>query len=115
MGRSVQLTQDIIIWLSQESRLWILLIYLVFINVLALLTMWWDKRRAKKDEWRVSEATLLIISFIGGAIGMFLGMFRFRHKTRKRLFQVIAVFGLITSFIIYWFQWRAIMWLLYLI
>ena len=77
--------------------------------------MWWDKRKAKKEDWRVSEATLLTMSFIGGAVGIFMGMFRFRHKTRKRSFQVIAVIGLFVSFIIYWFELRAILWALYYI
>ena len=77
--------------------------------------MWWDKRKAKKEDWRVSEATLLTMSFIGGAVGTFMGMFRFRHKTRKRSFQVIVVVGLFASFIIYWFELRAILWALYYI
>ncbi|MFW9962057.1 MAG: DUF1294 domain-containing protein [Candidatus Sifarchaeia archaeon] len=111
----MQLPQDIIIWLSQEPRLWIILTYLVLVNILAFLTMWWDKRKAKKEEWRVSEATLLIMSFIGGAIGILIGMFRFRHKTRKRAFQIIAVLGLIASLIIYWFEFRAIVWFLFYI
>jgi uncharacterized membrane protein YsdA (DUF1294 family) len=111
----MQVTQDIIIWLSNEPTIWIMLTYLILVNMLAFLTMWWDKRRAKKDEWRVSEATLLIMSFIGGAIGILIGMFRFRHKTRKRSFQVITVLGLIVSIIIYWFEWRAILWFLFFI
>jgi uncharacterized membrane protein YsdA (DUF1294 family) len=77
--------------------------------------MWWDKRRAKKEEWRVSEATLLIMSFIGGAIGILIGMFRFRHKTRKMAFQIIAALGLIASLIIYWFEFRAIVWFFFYI
>ena len=65
--------------------------------------MWWDKRKASQHEWRVAEATLYILGFLGGAIGIFGGMFRFRHKTRKRSFQVIAVLGLVVSLIIFWF------------
>ena len=77
--------------------------------------MWWDKRKAKKEDWRVSEATLLTLGFIGGAVGIFIGMFRFRHKTRKRAFQVIAILGLTVSFMIYWLELRAILWFLYFI
>jgi uncharacterized membrane protein YsdA (DUF1294 family) len=76
--------------------------------------MWWDKRRAKNKGWRVSEATLIIFGFIGGAIGLIIGMFRYRHKTRKKLFQFIIVLSLIVSFFLYWLAMRALYWHLYL-
>jgi len=113
MDKDLQVIQDIIIWLSHEPTLWIMLTYLILVNISATLTMWWDKRRAKKDEWRVNEATLLVMSFIGGAIGILIGMFRFRHKTRKRSFQVITMLGLIISIIIYWLEYSAILWFLF--
>jgi uncharacterized membrane protein YsdA (DUF1294 family) len=65
--------------------------------------MWWDKRKASQREWRVAEVTLYILGFLGGAIGILGGMFRFRHKTQKRIFQVIAILALVVSLIIYWF------------
>lgn len=111
----MQLFQDIIIWLSQEPTVWITAIYLILINVLAFMTMWWDKRRARNDGWRVSEVTLLVMSFIGGAVGLIIGMSRFRHKTRKKLFQAITIIGLVISLFIYWVEFRAILWHLYFI
>ena len=89
--------------------------YLVIINFLTFITMWWDKRRARIDGWRVSEATLLVMGFIGGAIGLIIGMFGFRHKTRKRTFQAITIIGLVVSLIFYWIELRAILWHLYFI
>jgi uncharacterized membrane protein YsdA (DUF1294 family) len=65
--------------------------------------MWWDKRKDSQSEWRVAEAALQILGFLGGAIGVIGGMFRFRHKTQKKSFQAIAVLGLVVSLIIYWF------------
>ena len=65
--------------------------------------MWWDKRKAAQREWRVTEATLYILGFLGGAFGIIGGMFRFRHKTQKRSFQVVTFLGLIVSLVIYWF------------
>jgi uncharacterized membrane protein YsdA (DUF1294 family) len=112
---NLQILQDIIIWFSQEPIVWIIAIYLVIINFLALMTMWWDKRRAKNDGWRVSEATLLIMGFVGGAIGLIIGMFGFRHKTRKRTFQVVSIIGLVVSLLFYWIEFRAILWNQYLI
>jgi uncharacterized membrane protein YsdA (DUF1294 family) len=72
------------------------------INIVAFLAMWWDKRKASQNGWRVAEATLHILGILGGALGIIGGMYRFRHKTQKRSFQAIAIVGLIISFIIYW-------------
>jgi uncharacterized membrane protein YsdA (DUF1294 family) len=85
---------------------WMPVIYVLLINLIAFLAMWWDKWKASKQEWRVAEATLHIIGFIGGAVGIFAGMYRFRHKTQKRSFQALAVVGLVVSLIIYWFLFQ---------
>ncbi|MCK4739968.1 MAG: DUF1294 domain-containing protein [Candidatus Thorarchaeota archaeon] len=84
----------------------ILLIYLIAVNILTLILMYYDKRKAKKKEWRVAEATLLLLSFIGGALGLFVGMFKFRHKTLKRSFRAVAIISLIVSLIIYYIVFR---------
>ena len=62
--------------------------YLVLVNALGLLIMPIDKENAKRGWRRVSELTLMSIAFIGGSIGMYLGIFIFRHKTKKLLFTV---------------------------
>jgi len=64
--------------------------------------MWWDKRKASQNEWRIAEATLHILGMLGGAIGIFGGMYKFHHKTRKRSFQALAIVGLVVSLFIYW-------------
>jgi uncharacterized membrane protein YsdA (DUF1294 family) len=111
----MQLLQDIIIWLSIPPTVWVFATYLVLINVIAIGIMWWDKRKARTDGWRVSEPTLLIFGFIGGAVGLIIGMFSFRHKTRKKLFQLVIVLGLIVSFFLYWLEIQAIYWHLYFV
>lgn len=78
------------------------IIYLIIINIVAFLVMWWDKRKASQHEWRVAEATLYLLGLLGGALGIISGMYRLRHKTQKRLFQAITILGLIVSIIIYW-------------
>lgn len=65
-----------------------ILIYLVCINLLAFLAMWWDKRRAQKGEWRISEAGLFTLALLGGGIGGIVGMYTFRHKTKKLKFTI---------------------------
>ena len=42
-----------------------------------------DKARAAGGEGRIPEATLLIISLVGGSIGAALGALVFHHKTSK--------------------------------
>lgn len=41
-----------------------------------------DKQRARKNKWRISEATLFSIATVGGSLGILLGMYTFRHKTK---------------------------------
>lgn len=65
-----------------------LLIYLVIVNVIAFMLMGFDKRRAKRQVWRIPEKTLFLSAIIGGSIGAVLGMQVFRHKTKHLSFQI---------------------------
>lgn len=65
-----------------------IIIYVLFINLLAFFAMWWDKRRAQKGEWRISEAGLFTLVLLGGGIGGIIGMYTFRHKTKKLKFTI---------------------------
>lgn len=64
-------------------------IYLAVINVVAFLVYGIDKHRAKAGAWRISEKTLWVLAAIGGSVGALLGMEVFRHKTKKRSFQIV--------------------------
>jgi len=50
--------------------------------------MWIDKRKAQKGSWRIPEKTLFTITLLGGGIGTILGMYAFRHKTKKLSFSI---------------------------
>lgn len=65
-----------------------LLILFMGMNVLMYILMWVDKRRAETEKWRISERTLWVIAFLGGAIGGWLAMRLFRHKTKHTSFAV---------------------------
>jgi len=65
-----------------------LLGYLSLLNILSLIIMVHDKRNAKNHKWRVSEATLITISLLGGSIGILMGMYIFRHKTNHLKFTL---------------------------
>lgn len=63
-----------------------LTIYLLLVNAAAFLAFGEDKRRAKKREWRIPEATLMGLAAAGGSLGALAGMRFFHHKTRHRKF-----------------------------
>lgn len=64
----------------------LLLYYVLLINILGILFMFLDKRKAMKKKWRISENTLMLIALIGGALGILIGMYSFRHKTKHKKF-----------------------------
>lgn len=84
----------------------IMITYLLIINLLGFLIMFIDKNRAIHHEWRISEKNLLLISLIGGSLGMFVGMHIFKHKTKHLKFTigVPAIFILQIVTAVYIFQ-----------
>ena len=64
------------------------IIYLLAINLIGILIMFIDKKKAKYGRWRIPEKTLLIIALLGGSIGTMVGMYWFRHKTQKIKFKL---------------------------
>ena len=78
-----------------------LLPYALYLSVLSIVTYCLyasDKKKAKKGEWRISEATLLACSFLGGAVGGACAMFFKRHKTKRWYFRAVNALGLIWQF-----------------
>ena len=61
---------------------------LVIMNVITFILYWYDKECARKSKWRVAEITLLSFTFFGGAIGAYIAMHGFRHKTQHKKFQI---------------------------
>ena len=66
----------------------ILLVYLLLVNAAGFLLMLVDKIKAKKNLWRIPEATLMGVAAIGGSIGALAGMNLFRHKTKHAKFYI---------------------------
>ena len=66
----------------------VLLVYLLIINAAGFILMLVDKVKAKKNLWRIPEATLFLVAAIGGSVGSILGMYTFRHKTKHIKFIV---------------------------
>ncbi len=77
-----------------------LTIYLILINIIAVIITICDKLNAKFNKWRVPENTLLTISLLGGSVMMYLTMQLIRHKTRKRKFMVGIPFIIILQILV---------------
>ena len=61
--------------------------FLLAINIATFLLYGIDKYKAKKNKWRISEATLLTMAAIGGSIGAWAGMRLWHHKTMHKKFK----------------------------
>lgn len=79
--------------------------YFILVNIAGFASMGIDKSRARKHEWRISEAMLFFFAIIGGALGSCLGMKLFRHKTKHWYF----VYGM-PVILILWIVLLAFLW-----
>ncbi len=57
-------------------------------SIVSLSVYGWDKYRAQRQQWRVTEATLHFFDLCGGWPGALIAQRLFRHKNRKLSFQV---------------------------
>ena len=66
----------------------ILLFYILGMTLLTFNVCGADKFAAQRQRRRVPEKVLFLLSALGGSVGMYLGMFTFRHKTKHWYFVV---------------------------
>ena len=57
-------------------------------NLVVFLVYGIDKRRAKKEKWRIPEKTLLLMALFLGGTGALIGMGVFHHKTMHKSFSI---------------------------
>lgn len=63
--------------------------YLAAISLISIVVCIYDKIAAKHNpKHRTREATLLLLSALGGSVAMLLTMFLIRHKTKHMKFMV---------------------------
>ena len=67
---------------------YLIIIYLIIINIISVIITVLDKYRAIKHQYRISEKALLTLSIIGGSVGMYFTMQLIRHKTRHLKFML---------------------------
>ena len=65
-----------------------ILIYIFLINILTFAIFYLDKKAARNNDYRIPEASLLCLTFLGGTFGAIIAMKKFRHKTKKGSFRV---------------------------
>lgn len=71
-----------------SSRAMLIIVFIIMINLIAILLMKKDKEYAEKGERRIREATLLLVALMGGSFGMYFAMFKYKHKTLHRKFSI---------------------------
>jgi uncharacterized membrane protein YsdA (DUF1294 family) len=87
-GERLVLLKSISYFPLPKGMIHMLIGYLILVNAVAFLLMLIDKYKAKKNKWRISEATLMGIAAIGGSLGAIGGMYTFRHKTKHPKFTI---------------------------
>lgn len=60
--------------------------YIIIINAFSILLFGIDKNRAIRKEKRIREINFFILSFLGGSVGILIGMVLFKHKLKKKNF-----------------------------
>ena len=81
------------------------IIYFFVISLVTAVVTVIDKYKAKKGLFRISEATLFIMAFLGGSLAEYATMRLIRHKTLHKRFmiglpiiiilQIVAIISLI--------------------
>lgn len=80
------------------NQMTFLLALFAFVNVVAFLIMGWDKRQSRRTGAdRISEGLLFFMSIAFGALGVFVGMFVFRHKTGRWYFLIGIPFAFLQN------------------
>ncbi len=84
-----------------------LITYIIIINLVGLIIMGVDKRRAKRQQWRIPEKTIFAIAIVFGSIGVLVGMYLFHHKTKKLRFAIgipviLIIQLLLTGLLFFW-------------
>jgi uncharacterized membrane protein YsdA (DUF1294 family) len=81
--------------------------YVIIINVIAYVVMWYDKYQAIKKRQRISENKLLLLALLLGSIGIFAGMKApIYHKAAKPLFKIGVPLFIVLNVAVAFFVFR---------
>ena len=74
---------------SHQSIMLFVVYHLICINLAAFLAYGADKRAAERGDWRIPEAHLHTLEFLGGWLGAYAAQKIFHHKNKKRSYQAM--------------------------
>lgn len=77
-----------------------LVIALVLWNLVTFVLMGIDKNNARHGKYRISERTLFISAYLFGGIGIWCGMYFFRHKTKHLSFIILIPIAALINIIL---------------
>ena len=69
-------------------------------NIITFALYGIDKKKARENEWRISEGTLILCTFLMGGAGALIGMSVFRHKTKHLKFKLLVPLALVLNLLI---------------
>ncbi len=79
-------------------------VFLIFVNVLAIILMKKDKQYAETpDARRIKESTLLTVALVGGGLGEYYAMFKYKHKTLHNNFLFVVPLAILLNTAMYTF------------
>ena len=80
----------------------------ITVNLISFIMMAIDKKKAKKRLARISENSFLVLSALGGFVGIYIAGSLLRHKTIKRSFQFKILLGLMIHILIIYLGYKYI-------
>ena len=87
------------------NYIYILIGYIIIINIISFFIMLYDKKQAIYHNFRISEKTIFIVSLLLGGIGTYVGRYVFRHKTKHLKFTIgipiVIILNIISVFYIF--------------
>ncbi|MCQ2345872.1 MAG: DUF1294 domain-containing protein [Paludibacteraceae bacterium] len=78
-----------------DKEIKLLAIYITIVNLAAFITYSIDKWKARSNQRRVPEDSLLWLAWLGGGIGALLAMLIFRHKTKHKKFLILVPLAIV--------------------
>ena len=81
-------------------------LFLMIWNMVVFLVYGLDKGKARKGSYRISEKTLLLMTYVGGGLGAWAGGTHFRHKTQKKYFQLAWAVGVLIDALLIYRMWK---------
>ncbi len=88
-----------------DAKLLIFLGVYLLINIFSFIYVMIDKQRAFRNHERTPEGKIFFSAVCFGALGVWIGMFIFHHKTQKWYFYIGMPLLVIQNLVFLYFLW----------